>query len=924
MRGFAALLPLPQAGGGANSPGHALHHHRHFKPALFRCVFLFAQSFRLCHQFGEAIRVARVQRSIGHFGFRRCDQRVDFGDAFGQQVVIALVLIGQFYLRRHSAGGNRGGTGRYLRYLCLGSPVAFCHPVGITTGDNIDFSGPIKTERQRHGPVEEITVMANDQHGAVIVGDDLLQQIERFQIEVIGRFVKHQQIGLTREFAREQNARALAAGQGRDPRFDQFRVEQEFLEIALNMLFHAANHDPVAAIGKHIADLFVAFEQLALLVDNDAGQRFGKCDFAAVGLALAGQHPDQRGLARPVRADNTNPVTALDSKREVLDDRPVAKRLLNILGVDDRLGLAVVIRCRQFNCPLRPHHCRPRRTHFPEFRQPPLIALAPCCYAAFKPVRLDLQFRIHPVGVARILGINAFGPRVIAAKTDLTAPQKPSIKPECLFGQSRQKCPVMANDHERAFVTHQPLFEPFDCGKVEMVSWFVQQQQIGLARERAADRGAAAFATRRGSSLAGKVDAKLVSDCVDFMFRRSTLAVDRVFQQCCERFEIGVLFEHYDVGAGDHNSLALVGLDRARNQLHQRRLASAIATDQCQPVARPDEQVDVLKQPPTALLQREFFISKDRRLRHGPARIGGGGVKGKGVDRRAIMREATNMRTIYLNSQYLPEHEGKVSVFDRGFLFSDSVYEVVSVLDGKLVDFDGHVRRLARSLGELGIKPAPETSEWLTICRELVNRNAVNEGMIYWQVTRGAPADRDFAFPPADTVPTILAFTQSRALVDTPSARTGIKVVTLPDLRWGRADIKTTQLLYASLMKNEAIAQGADDAWMTRDGFVTEGTAQNAHIVTKDGVLVTHPLTRDILHGITRAAVLPLVSLAIEERAFTVNEAENSDEAFVSSASGFVMPVVSINGKSVGNGTPGPITKSLRASYIEWARSTAI
>ncbi len=282
------------------------------------------------------------------------------------------------------------------------------------------------------------------------------------------------------------------------------------------------------------------------------------------------------------------------------------------------------------------------------------------------------------------------------------------------------------------------------------------------------------------------------------------------------------------------------------------------------------------------------------------------------------------MRTIYLNGQYIPETEGKVSVFDRGFLFSDSVYEVVSVLDGKLVDFDGHVRRLARSLGELGIKGAAGAGDWLAICRELVTRNAVEEGMIYWQVTRGAPADRDFAFPPADTAPTILAFTQSRPLADNPAAKTGIKVITLPDLRWGRADIKTTQLLYASLMKNEAIAQGADDAWMTRKDMVTEGTAQNAHILTKDGVLITHPLTRDILHGITRAAMLPLVLQRIEERAFSVEEAENAAEAFVSSASGFVMPVVQINGKAIGNGTPGLITAALRAAYIAWARQTAI
>ena len=282
------------------------------------------------------------------------------------------------------------------------------------------------------------------------------------------------------------------------------------------------------------------------------------------------------------------------------------------------------------------------------------------------------------------------------------------------------------------------------------------------------------------------------------------------------------------------------------------------------------------------------------------------------------------MRTIYLNGHYIPETEGKISVFDRGFLFSDAVYEVVSVLGGKLVDFDGHVQRLARSLGEIGISGAPDTAPWLEICRALVSRNAVEEGMIYWQVTRGAPQDRDFVFPPANTSPTVLAFTQSRALADNPLAQRGLRVVTMPDLRWGRADIKTTQLLYASLMKNEAIARGADDVWMERDGWITEGSAQNAHIMTTEGVLVTHPLNREILHGITRAAVLPLVAQHIEERRFSVNEAEQAKEAFVSSASGFVMPVVQINGRAIGNGTPGSATVQLRQAYIDWARRTAI
>lgn len=272
----------------------------------------------------------------------------------------------------------------------------------------------------------------------------------------------------------------------------------------------------------------------------------------------------------------------------------------------------------------------------------------------------------------------------------------------------------------------------------------------------------------------------------------------------------------------------------------------------------------------------------------------------------------------------MAETDGKISVFDRGFLFSDAVYEVVSVLDGKLVDFEGHVQRLARSLGEIGIIGAPDASSWLMICRELVARNGITEGMIYWQVTRGAPNDRDFIFPPADTTPTVLAFTQAKMLADNPMAERGVRVVTVPDLRWGRADIKTTQLLYASMMKNEAIARGADDAWMERDGWITEGSAQNAHIITHDGKLITHPLNREILHGITRASVLPLVTQRIEERSFSVEEAEQAAEAFVSSASGFVMPVVEINGHMIGNGIPGSVTVQLRKAYIDWARQTAL
>jgi D-alanine transaminase len=286
------------------------------------------------------------------------------------------------------------------------------------------------------------------------------------------------------------------------------------------------------------------------------------------------------------------------------------------------------------------------------------------------------------------------------------------------------------------------------------------------------------------------------------------------------------------------------------------------------------------------------------------------------------------MRTVYVNGEYLPEDEAKVSVFDRGFLMADGVYEVTSVLDGKLVDFDGHAVRLDRSLSELSMRAPVTRDELLEIHRELVERNDLTDGLVYLQITRGAPADRDFAFPDPDEVPpTIVLFTQSKpGLADAPAAKTGIKVISIDDIRWGRRDIKTVQLLYPSMGKMMAKAQGCDDAWMVEDGYVTEGTSNNAYIV-KDGRIVTRPKSSDILHGITRAAVLRYAAEAqmeVDERPFTLEEAKAADEAFVTSASTFVMPVVEIDGTPVGTGAPGPVAARLREIYIEESRKAAI
>lgn len=284
-------------------------------------------------------------------------------------------------------------------------------------------------------------------------------------------------------------------------------------------------------------------------------------------------------------------------------------------------------------------------------------------------------------------------------------------------------------------------------------------------------------------------------------------------------------------------------------------------------------------------------------------------------------------RIVYVNGEYLPEAEAKVSIFDRGFLFADGVYEVTSVLDGKLIDFEGHARRLQRSLDELDMKAPAEMDQLLEIHRELVARNGIEEGLVYLQITRGAAGDRDFVFPGEEVAPTLVLFTQSKpGLADSPTAKVGIKVISIEDQRWGRRDIKTVQLLYPSMGKMMAKAANADDAWMVEDGQVTEGTSNNAYIVA-GGKIITRGLSNEILHGITRAAVLRFAREAqmdVVERPFTIEEAQAADEAFITSASAFVLPVVEIDGQPVGAGKPGPVAARLREIYLEESRKAAV
>lgn len=281
-------------------------------------------------------------------------------------------------------------------------------------------------------------------------------------------------------------------------------------------------------------------------------------------------------------------------------------------------------------------------------------------------------------------------------------------------------------------------------------------------------------------------------------------------------------------------------------------------------------------------------------------------------------------RTVYVNGEYLAEEEAKISVFDRGFLMADAVYEVTAVLEGKLCDFEGHRARLHRSLSELQMRLPVSDDGLLEIHREMMRLNGLEEGGIYLQVTRGA-ADRDFVWP-ADPTPGMVLFTQARPIIASANAERGIRVVSVEDQRWGRRDIKTVQLLFSSWAKMQAKAQGKDDAWLVEDGQVNEGTSNNAYIV-KDGVIVTRQLSNSILHGITRASVLKLAAEAqmrIDERPFTIEEAQGAAEAFITSASQFVCPVIEVDGKPVGEGRPGPVARRLREIYVAHARETAI
>ena len=279
-------------------------------------------------------------------------------------------------------------------------------------------------------------------------------------------------------------------------------------------------------------------------------------------------------------------------------------------------------------------------------------------------------------------------------------------------------------------------------------------------------------------------------------------------------------------------------------------------------------------------------------------------------------------RFVYVNGRFLRRNDAYIDIEDRGFQFGDSVYEVIFVTKGCLVDEQGHIDRLAYSMGELGME-LPKSPATI---RELIRLNGLTDGLVYMQVSRGV-APRDHLIP-RNLSQTFVMNTRQVDLTAKPSINEGVDVITVRDIRWGRCDIKTTQLLANCLVKSEAIHAGADEAWMVdENNFVTEGSSSNAWIITDDQVLVTRPPTYDILNGITRQTIIDIAmqnNVVFEERAFSPEEAKNATEAFFTSATSLATPVLSIDGVKIGGGVIGPITKILQDQYLRYAQQTSL
>ena len=382
------------------------------------------------------------------------------------------------------------------------------------------------------------------------------------------------------------------------------------------MLLRSTDVDPVAAIRQHILHPLVGLHQLALLVDDDSGERFRLRHLAAIGLDFARQQLEQRRLPRAVRPDDSDPVTALDAQGEIANDLPLAIGLGHVLGFDHGFRSYIVLGQRELRSAGGAEHRGALRPHLVQLGKAPLIAAAPSRDTALQPMRLDLELGVELLGSARFLIIDALRPGLETAETDLGPAQLATVEPNAAASQSSEEGPVVADDDESPGVALQPILQPFDRAEVEMVGRLVQQQDVGVLRQSPRDCRTPPFAAAGRRGVARQVDAELVGDRRGLMRLGRVASVQHPIVERPKPIHVWILLEQHDIRARHDRAFALIRIDQSREALEQGRLARPIAADQRETVAFADVQVEAAKQPPLALDQSEIFVRENWR-RHG-------------------------------------------------------------------------------------------------------------------------------------------------------------------------------------------------------------------------------------------------------------------------------------------------------------------
>ena len=522
-----------------------------------------------------------------------------------------------------SARSLRGRRGLgFLRFAAVEIRAALGQHVGVAAGIFGPAAVAFGREHQVHDAIQEVAVVADEDDGAGIGAEHFLQHVQRFQIEVVGGLVQHQQVGGLGERARQHQAAALAAGQRAERRARLLRREQEILHVADDMLGLSADRDGIAAAaGQGFAERPVGIETFAALVERGHGEVGAEPHRAAVGRERAGEKADQRGLAAAVGADDADAVAAHHAQGEVLDDRPRVEGFADALGLDDQRAGRLGVGGDDLRLAGGPAIVAPRLPQRLQSGDAAHVALAARRHAVAHPVFLARDFAVELVLGDLFLFQLLVAPGLERAEAEVDAAGLAAVEPDGDAREVFQKAPVVGDQHQRRALLHEARFEPFDGRKVQVVGGLVEQQDVGVGGKHMGERGAAGFAARklRGIFVAGQ--AELFQEIASLM--RIVGGAEPAFdigQRGGKAGEVGLLRQVADGGAGLHEALAAVGLDQARNDLEQRRLARAVAAHETDPLARGDGQLHALQQRRAAEGERDVGELDERRRHQGSGR----------------------------------------------------------------------------------------------------------------------------------------------------------------------------------------------------------------------------------------------------------------------------------------------------------------